>query len=176
MELFKHCLKTKGNNCYFRNEGKYDLSIPYFCGNKKKCRLKQATFLIIVLRNSFFCKISSKLNDDWALQTAKNNCERYYPVVGVLEEFNATLDALEQRLPLYFKSAKKLYHRDLLGMFSKQKAKVKHVFFSENYKKGKKKQLIITEDIRSYLKTVLVKEYEFYDWVKMRLFQQLKIS
>lgn len=55
------------------------------------------------------------LNDPWALQAAKNNVERYYPVVGILEELNSTLEVLESNIPYFFKGVQKLYYKDLLG-------------------------------------------------------------
>ena len=54
------------------------------------------------------------LNDQWALEMAKANVDRYYPVVGVLEELNATLAVLEKKLPYFFKGVQDMYHRQLL--------------------------------------------------------------
>lgn len=55
------------------------------------------------------------LNDRWALERAKSNVERYYPVVGVLEELNSTLTVLEKRLPYFFRGVKDIYFKQLLG-------------------------------------------------------------
>lgn len=53
-------------------------------------------------------------NSIWALQTAKANVDRYFPVVGVLEELNTTLEVLEEKLPYFFKGVQTLYYKDLL--------------------------------------------------------------
>lgn len=45
---------------------------------------------------------------------AKANVNRYYPVVGVLEELNATLAVLEKKLPYFFKGVQDMYHKQLL--------------------------------------------------------------
>lgn len=55
------------------------------------------------------------LNDRWALERANSNVERYYPVVGVLEELNSTLTVLEKRLPYFFRGVKDIYFKQLLG-------------------------------------------------------------
>lgn len=80
--------------CHFVNGQSYDLTIPYFCGQHPDCMI---------------------LNNAWALSRAKSNVERYYKVVGVLEELNATLQVLEYKLPYFFKGVQDLYHRELLG-------------------------------------------------------------
>lgn len=56
------------------------------------------------------------LNDVWALQRAKKNIEKYFPVVGVLEELNATLAVLEHKIPMFFKGVQDMYYLQLLGM------------------------------------------------------------
>jgi dermatan/chondrotin sulfate uronyl 2-O-sulfotransferase UST len=39
-------------------------------------------------------------------------------VVGILEELNATLAVLENRLPYFFRGLQKIYFQDLMGMES----------------------------------------------------------
>lgn len=56
------------------------------------------------------------LNDRWALERAKSNVERYFSVVGILEELNSTLAVLERQLPYFFTGVKDLYYKKLLGM------------------------------------------------------------
>lgn len=58
------------------------------------------------------------LNNQWAFDTAKQNVEKYYQVVGVLEELNTTLDVLEGQIPQFFKRAKITYEQHLLGKHS----------------------------------------------------------
>lgn len=55
------------------------------------------------------------LNDRWALERAKSNVERYFPVVGILEELNSTLVVLEKKLPYFFAGVQEIYFKQLLG-------------------------------------------------------------
>jgi dermatan/chondrotin sulfate uronyl 2-O-sulfotransferase UST len=43
--------------------------------------------------------------------------EKYYPVVGVLEELNATLEVLEHEIPYYFKGVENMYKKKMIGRF-----------------------------------------------------------
>ena len=52
-----------------------------------------------------FCK---SFNSARVLQRAKENMERSFPVVGVIENLNQTLQVLEHRLPNVFKGAFKV--------------------------------------------------------------------
>nr|CAH7715120.1 unnamed protein product [Callosobruchus chinensis] len=97
-----------------------------------------------------------ELNNDWALQTAKSNVEKYYTVVGVLEKLNDTMDVMERKIPYFFKGAKKLYDQELLGI-SRNKYVPK-----------------VSDVIRKRLSESLAKELEFYDWIKARLHLQLQ--
>ena len=45
-----------------------------------------------------------------AVSIAKLNIEKYYPVVGVLEEFNTTMMVLEEKLPVFFNGATRVYN------------------------------------------------------------------
>ena len=56
-----------------------------------------------------------ELNNEAALNLAKRQVEAWYPVVGVLEEVNATLALLQHHLPHYFAGVLDLYHTELLG-------------------------------------------------------------
>lgn len=58
------------------------------------------------------------MNDHWAFEMAKANVERYYPVVGILEELNVTLAVLEKKLPYFFKGIQDMYHKQLLRKFA----------------------------------------------------------
>ncbi|XP_074028425.1 uronyl 2-sulfotransferase homolog pip isoform X2 [Leptinotarsa decemlineata] len=134
-DYYYKCLMSKQNNCNFRNGQTYDLSIPYFCGHNPRCMV---------------------LNSTWALQIAKNNVVRYFPVVGVLEEMNATLKILENKIPYFFKGATKVYENDLLNIPKYGKPKISMI-------------------VRRKLEESLVDEIDFYNWIKARLFKQLKI-
>ena len=56
-----------------------------------------------------------RLGDRKALEQAKQNMERYYSVVGVLEELNQTLSVLEHLMPQFFDGVTQLYYEDLAG-------------------------------------------------------------
>ena len=51
-----------------------------------------------------------------ALARAKTNVEQAYPVVGVLEQLDATLTVLETRLPQFFRGVPDLYYGKLKGV------------------------------------------------------------
>ena len=57
----------------------------------------------------FFMKYFRGFNTEIALRKAKENVEKHYAVVGVLEEMNKTLTVLEHYVPRYFKGAKDIY-------------------------------------------------------------------
>ena len=48
-------------------------------------------------------------NTEVAMRKAKENVERHYAVVGVLEELNKTLTVLEHYVPRFFKGALDVY-------------------------------------------------------------------
>lgn len=52
---------------------------------------------------------SSGFNTDVAMRKAKNNVEKHYAVVGVLEDFNKTFAVLEHYLPKIFKGSLAMY-------------------------------------------------------------------
>ena len=71
-----------------------DLSIPYFCGQDPQCRV---------------------VGNKWAMEMAMENVDKYYSVVGVIEEFSKTLKVLQQKLPFYFGGVLDLYFNVLHG-------------------------------------------------------------
>jgi hypothetical protein len=46
------------------------------------------------------------------MRKAKENVEKHYAVVGVLEELNKTLTVLEHYVPRFFKGAKDVYYSE----------------------------------------------------------------
>ena len=52
---------------------------------------------------------SRGFNTEIAMRKAKENVEKHYAVVGVLEELNKTLTVLEHYVPRFFKGAKDVY-------------------------------------------------------------------
>ncbi|XP_046400293.1 uronyl 2-sulfotransferase-like [Ischnura elegans] len=136
-QTFEDCVLSQvDHNCIFETGRMYDLTIPYFCGHEKWCMA---------------------LNDQWALEEAKSNVDRFYPVVGVLEEINATLSVLERKLPRFFSGVQEMYFTELL---------------EPHHNKNRKRPREISEDIRLRLKSVLKMEYEFYNFIKSRLLRQ----
>lgn len=77
--------------------------------------LSRNPYKLIQLTNTAYFRL---LNNQWAFDTAKQNVEKYYQVVGVLEELNTTLDVLEDQIPQFFKRAKITYEQHLLGKHS----------------------------------------------------------
>lgn len=119
------------------------------------------------------------MNNKWAFEQAKSNVEKYYPVVGVLEEVNTTLEVFESKLPYFFKGIQKLYYRDLLRnyLFANKLyhiINVLHLFLEQFHSQNKNKP-VISDKARSYFQEILIKEYEFYEWIRSRLFGQLQI-
>lgn len=111
----------------------YEFNIPYFCGQDERCRSG---------------------NSEWALHMAKRNVEKFYPVVGILEDLNMTISALENKLPYFFKGAMQIFEEKLSVVLPKHGLQMDPI----------KKDL---------LKSVLKTEYEFYEWIKKRLTQQI---
>ncbi|XP_018324063.1 uronyl 2-sulfotransferase [Agrilus planipennis] len=134
-DYIKNC-STNDPGCLFNsNDNGIELNIPYFCGYSPRC---------------------DSLNDDWALAVAKENVEKYYPVVGVLDEIYSTITCLELKLHYFFRGATMMYKKKLLGFNKKKKT-------SKNTKKGDYK----------HLKKILRAEIAFYEWIKFRLFKDI---
>ncbi|KAI4461033.1 heparan sulfate 2-o-sulfotransferase [Holotrichia oblita] len=134
------CIKDQRLECIFEDNRPQDFSIPYFCGQDDRCMLH---------------------NNRWALSQAKSNVDRYYHVVGVLEEVNTTLAVFETKLPYFFKGVLRMYYKDLLEPY--------HI-------DDRKTKLKVTRFARKYLKNQLKTEYEFYEWIKKRLFRQFSVT
>lgn len=133
---FRHCVMNSDPECSFIDGQSYGvLLLPYFCGQDKRCLI---------------------LNNPWALQKAKNNIERYYAVVGVVEELNITLRVLEASLPRFFKGAVEVYNT--LSVRKNQNHQKEHV----------------AEDLKAALKANLTSEYELYHFVVQRLYRQYR--
>ena len=43
-----------------------------------------------------------EFESEWALRKAKENVEKWYPVVGVIERLNQTLMVMEKMVPNFF--------------------------------------------------------------------------
>lgn len=56
----------------------------------------------------FFSRFSQR-NSKWALERAKANAIRWYPVIGILDRMDETLQVLESSFPQFFEGAKLVY-------------------------------------------------------------------
>nr|CAD7446247.1 unnamed protein product [Timema bartmani] len=100
-----------------------------------------------------------ELNNEAALLRAKANVDRYFPVVGVLEQLNETLAVLENKLPYFFKGVQSLYFRELL---------------EPHKNRNRKRPQIVQADVRKIVESSLHKEYDFYYWLQARLLLQYR--
>ncbi|XP_020299076.1 uronyl 2-sulfotransferase-like isoform X2 [Pseudomyrmex gracilis] len=106
--------------------------ISHFCGQEPRC---------------------AERNNRWALERAKTNVIRWYPVVGILDYMEESLNALAVEFPYFFKGA--------IHIYNQLRPKKKHQSTSSIPLKPQ-----ITND---YLRKALVQEVEFYQWLKSRL-------
>ncbi|XP_030766972.1 uronyl 2-sulfotransferase-like [Sitophilus oryzae] len=127
------CLLKNQNNCTSKIDSK-NFTIPWFCGFDPRCMI---------------------INSDWALKQAKENVNRFYPVVGVLEQFDNTLKVLEHKLPQFFKGANNIFNATLIDIFKN------------------KKEPEISKSMENTLREPLKNELEFYIWIKKRLENQI---
>ncbi|XP_042211911.1 uronyl 2-sulfotransferase-like [Homarus americanus] len=137
----EECVLSGSEECNFLTGHHYDLTIPYFCGHHEYCR---------------------ELNNGAALKLAKQNVEEWYPVVGVLEDINATLTVLQRHLPQYFANVVDLYYNELLA---------------PHHNKNLQRPTTSPE-VEATLRKNLSLEYDFYNFVRQRLnlqYQQLQI-
>lgn len=58
----------------------------------------------------FFLSIR-KRNNKWALQRAKANVVRWYPVVGLLDYMEETLNVLQKEFPYFFTGSLRIYNK-----------------------------------------------------------------
>ena len=117
--------------------GTYDLfiTIKYFCGK------------------DYFCKHHP--DTDYAMNLAITNIDKFYLVVGVLEQFKKTLSVLEYLLPKYFSGA--------VAVYEEQKRKGKNVH--EKCLAGLEPVKDKEEPAYQQLKEYLYREYKVYNHV-----------
>lgn len=136
---YETCVLTKDRECQYREgDERPDFAqlTEFFCGQEKKC---------------------TGFNTDYALQKAKENVEKNYAVVGLLEDFNTTLTVLEHYVPRFFKGAKHLYWNEV-QRFSKVNRNI--------YKPP------VSEKIKDIVRKNFTREMEFYEFCKRRLYMQ----
>lgn len=130
------CLYETGSDSGIVND--HRSQIMQFCGHEPICR---------------------QFNNAEALQKAKNNVEKYYKVVGIIENINMTLSVLEDRLPEYFEGAKELYHNDP----DVQKFRMKNAY-----------KLPVSAEVMQIVRANFTMEIEFYEFCKQRLQKQFE--
>lgn len=61
-------------------------------------------------RDSYvFVSIFIRSRSQWAVEKAKENIEKHYAFVGILEELDDSLQLMEILIPRYFNKAKSVY-------------------------------------------------------------------
>jgi len=91
------------------------------------------------------------------MRKAKENVEKHYAVVGVLEELNKTLTVLEHYVPRFFKGAKDVYWNEV-QIFSRINRNI--------YKPP------VAEATKDIVRKNFTRELEFFDFCKQRLHKQ----
>ncbi|XP_044570412.1 heparan sulfate 2-O-sulfotransferase pipe [Drosophila ananassae] len=103
--------------------------------------------------------LSRPFNTPAAIAKAKQNVERDYSVVGSWEDVNVTLTVLEHYIPRFFKGVTDLYYEPEVGLAFKK--------MNTNHWKPK-----ISERIKRIMRANFTQEYDFYHFVKQRLYRQ----
>lgn len=140
LQNFKSCVIDQSPECvYIEGMRRHDMAqlTEFFCGQQLYC---------------------SGFNTDVALRKAKNNVEKHYAVVGVLEDFNKTFSVLEHYLPKIFKGS--------LAMYQKMNNHMHPSFHGNTHKQP------VDKSIRAILQRNFTREIEFYEFCKQRLHRQ----
>ncbi|CAG9088257.1 unnamed protein product [Plutella xylostella] len=141
---FETCVLSGDRECrYVQGEthegiGDHRRQTLFFCGHEPEC---------------------TPFNSAEALQRAKRVVEQEYAVVGVLEDMNSTLTALERYIPRFFTGAAKLYWEQL------------NTFNRINRNAFKPP---VSEAVKDIVRANFTREIEFYEFCKQRLHLQLK--
>jgi len=139
---YETCVRTNDPECRYlpghRRDGFGDhrRQTMFFCGHADDC---------------------TGFNTEVAMRKAKENVEKHYAVVGVLEELNKTLTVLEHYVPRFFKGAKDVYYNEV-QIFSKINRNIYKPTTAE-----------ATKDI---VRKNFTRELEFFDFCKQRLHKQ----
>jgi len=136
---YETCVRRGDNECrYTEGDERDDFGqlTEFFCGQEDEC---------------------TGFNTEVAMKKAKENVERHYAVVGVLEELNKTLTVLEHYVPRFFKGALDVYWNEV-QIFSKINRNI--------YKPS------VAEDVKDIVRKNFTRELEFFDFCKQRLHKQ----
>jgi len=139
---FETCVRTNDPECRYLPAEKRDgfgdhrRQTMFFCGHSDHC---------------------TGFNTEIALRKAKENVEKHYAVVGVLEELNKTLTVLEHYVPRFFKGAKDIYYNQI--------QKYSHI--NRNIYKPS-----VEEATKEVVRKNFTREIEFFEFCKQRLHKQ----
>ena len=149
---FDECCKDKHIDCFYQENRRDRFQYSFFCGNSREC---------------YF------YNYKPALQLAKYNVENHYAVVGLAEDMELTIKIMEKYLPRYFKNAAQIYNREHLANFS-------NVGFNKDTNTVLINKNPHSKPVQNSTRKLLMNhpvfklEYDFYNFVKQRLYVQAK--
>ncbi|XP_076179916.1 uncharacterized protein LOC143153055 [Ptiloglossa arizonensis] len=109
-------------------------AIPTFCGQDPRC---------------------TEINNKWALERAKVNIAEWYPVVGILDCMEQSINLLEHKFPYFFRGARQIYRK-----IRPKKKSLSDVSFVPEPRE------------RDILFSLFEDEIELYQWLKYRLFNE----
>jgi len=139
---YETCVKSKDPECRYLQAIKRDgfgdhrRQTMFFCGHSDDC---------------------TGFNTEVAMKKAKENVEKHYAVVGVLEELNKTLTVMEHYIPRFFKGALDTYWNEI------------HIFSKINRNIYKPP---VAEEVKDIVRKNFTRELEFFDFCKQRLHKQ----
>jgi len=136
---FETCVRRGDKECrYIEGTERDDFGqlTEFYCGQGEEC---------------------TGFNTEIAMRKAKENVERHYAVVGVLEDLNKTLTVLEHYVPRFFKGALETYWKEV------------HIFSKINRNIYKPK---VEEATKVVVRQNFTRELEFFDFCKQRLHKQ----
>ena len=128
-------LNDTDRECNRKNGDTVENQIAYFCGQDYECSLHGSRI---------------------ALNMAKSNVEKYYPVVGILERMEESLKVMEIMLPEFLSGIVNIYEKHPL----------------KRNKSGKKHG--VSNEVKIKMKKNLALEYDFYDFLNQRLTKQVQ--
>ena len=115
------------------------------------------------------------MDSDWALDRARENVEASYPVVGVLERLNETIQLLQAKYPKLFAGAAKQgnsIHVNVSLYKPGQSFGVLHSLGGIHRNPCRVKQAPLSASARDIWRRGLRLEYQFYQFINHRLDQQ----
>ena len=125
---FDTCVRRGDKECQYQEGDERDdfgQLTEFFCGQDDEC-----TWVVWISHDQYLghslIKYFRGFNTEIALRKAKENVEKHYAVVGVLEEMNKTLTVLEHYVPRYFKGAKDIYWSKFHTKVNKNRSAFQH--------------------------------------------------